>query len=263
MDDPILTKSFIAKIIEERKLDIVGLAISKGDRLTIRKNKSKLAYIVSLLLIMGPFSFMKNSFLTLNHKFRKKLQQGFPNFFNDPSIKGIAEKYNIRTWQIKSPNNKGFLEELKKLNIDVIINQSQNILKKELLSIPKMGVINRHNALLPKNRGRLTPFWVLYKGEKESGVSIHFVNEELDAGDIIVQKRFPITDKDNFNSVVKKNYKLAPYAMLEALDKLEKGKKDFIRNDSNKATYNTIPTLKEAWEYRKKRILQKLNFQKE
>jgi len=58
------------------------------------------------------------------------------------------------------------------------------------LNIPKIGVLNRHNALLPKNRGRLTPFWVLYKGETETGVSIHFVTEDLDAGDIIVQKKF-------------------------------------------------------------------------
>ena len=263
MDDPVLTKSFITKIIEKRKSDIVGLAVSKGDRLTIRKNKSKIGYLLSLFLIMGFLNFTKSSLITLNHKVRKKLHRMFPYFFKDPSIKGVAEKYGIRTWQIKTPNNKEFLEELRRLEVDVIINQSQNILKKELLSIPKLGVINRHNALLPKNRGRLTPFWVLYKGEKETGVSIHFVTEDLDAGDIIVQKRFTITEKDNFNTVVKKNYKIAPLAMLEALDKLEKGEKNFIKNDNSKATYNTTPTLKEAWKYRKRRILHSFGFKNE
>ncbi len=123
----------------------------------------------------------------LNNKIKKKLHQIFPSIFKDPSIKSVAEKYGIKTWQIKNLNNKEFVEEFKKLDVDLIINQNQNILKKELLSIPKIGVINRHNALLPKNMGRLTPFWVLYKGEKVSGVSIHFVTEELNAGDIIVQ----------------------------------------------------------------------------
>src|SRR6056297_3998910 len=61
----------------------------------------------------------------------------------------------------------------------------------------------RSGDLLPKNRGRLTPFWVLYKGEKETGVSIHFVTEGIDAGEIIVQKKFPITSKDTFNTIVK------------------------------------------------------------
>ena len=254
MDDPIQTKSFISKIIETRKSDIVGLAITKGDRLTLQKGKSKIQYVLSLLLIMGIYSFLKNSLITIKHKIKKKLHLLIPGLICDPSVKRIAEEYGIRTWDIKTPNNKYFLDEIKNLEIDVIINQSQNIIKKELLSIPKIGVVNRHNALLPKNRGRLTPFWVLYKEEKETGVSIHFVTEKIDAGDIIVQKSFSITPKDNFNTIVKKNYEIAADAMLEALDKIEKGDKDYIPNSEKEATYNTTPTLKEAWEFRKKRI---------
>ena len=172
----------------------------------------------------------------------------------DPTILGYAKMKGIATFKIETPNNLEFLEKLKKLNPDIIINQSQNILKKELLEIPTIGVINRHNALLPKNRGRLSPFWVLYKGEKETGVSIHFVEEALDSGDIIVQEKYPVTEKDNFNTLVKKNYQLAPKAMLMAIDLLENGYKDFIPNNDNQATYNTTPTLKEAWQYRKRRI---------
>jgi methionyl-tRNA formyltransferase len=259
MDDPIETNAFIGKIIEKRKSDIEGIAIPKGNRLTIQKNKSKFAYIVSLLLIMGFYFFSKNSIISITHKIKKKLNNFLPSLFKDPTIVGIAQIYGIKTWKIKSPNNKIFLAELRNLEIDVIINQSQNILKDELLSIPKIGVINRHNALLPKNRGRLTPFWVLFKGEKETGVSIHFVTQELDAGNIIVQKRFSIEEKDNFRSIVKKNYELAPIAMFEAIDKLERGERDFLENDSAFATYNTIPTLEEAWEFRKKRILRFFN----
>lgn len=254
MDDPVQTKRFISKIIEARKDDIVGLAISKGDRLTIQKNKSKYEYILSLLLIMGLYNFFNNSLITITHKIKKKLHLHFPSIFKDPTIKRIAEVNGINTWQIKTPNSKQFLEEIRKLEIDVIINQSQNILKTELLSIPKIGIINRHNALLPKNRGRLTPFWVLYKGDKETGVSIHFVTEELDAGEIIVQKCYPITKYDDFNTIVKKNYELAPVAMLEALEKLENGEKDYIPNPKELATYNTTPEMKEAWQYRKRRI---------
>lgn len=255
MDDPIQTKLFISKIIETRKKDIVGLAVSEGDRLSIQKNKSVYEYILSLFLIMGLFHFFQNSFITITHKIKKKLHSLLPYLFSDPTVKAIADKNGIKTWLIKTPNENQFLEELRKLHIDIILNQSQNILKSELLSIPKIGVINRHNALLPKNRGRLTPFWVLYKGEKESGVSIHFVTEELDCGDIIVQKRFSIKPCDNFNTLVKKNYELAPVAMLEALDRLEKGEKDFIKNDNSLSSYNSTPNLKEAWEYRKGRIL--------
>ena len=259
MDDPVQTKEFILRIIKTRRKDIVGLAIAKGDRLTIKKNRSKLEYLISLLLIMGVVHFIKNSYITVLYKLRKKLHQKIHYFFSDVSLAGYASKAGIKTWLINTPNNKDFLAEISKLNIDIIINQSQNILKKELLNIPRIGVLNRHNALLPKNRGRLTPFWVLYNDEKETGVSIHFVTEELDAGDIIIQKKFLIEPEDNFNTIVKKNYEIAPLAMLEALDKIEKGEKNFIKNDPVLATYNTTPHLLEAWKYRKERIKKNIN----
>jgi len=254
MDDPIQTRAFIQYIIDHKKDDIIGLAVSKGDRLTIGK-KSKIVYLFSLLLIMGLPAFAKYSFKTLLDKIKKKLSK--TGLAKDPSILNYAKSQGIPVWDIKTPNSKKFQEELKALKPDVIINQSQSIIKKALLDIPKIGVINRHNALLPKNRGRLTPFWVLYKQEPETGVSIHFVEEGIDSGDIIVQKKFSISPKDTFNSIVKKNYEIAPKAMVEAIDMLAKGNYYLIPNDDSLATYNTVPTLKEAWEYRIKRL--KLN----
>jgi len=252
MDDPVQTYAFIKSIIDARKEDIIGLAIAKGDRMTIGKKKSKIAYLISLFLIMGVFHFTKNACITLQFKLRKILAKC--GILKTPGLEGYALNLKIPVFHIKNAKDKSFLEQLRALKPDVIINQSQLFLKKELLDIPLIGTLNRHNALLPKNRGRLTPFWVLFKEEKETGVSIHFVTEALDAGDIVIQKKYMVSLKDNFNSLVKKNYEIAPLAMLEALDKLEKGKKDYLPNDENSATYNTIPTLKEAWKYRVKRI---------
>lgn len=250
MDEPIQTYDFIKHIIDSKKDQIVGLAIPDGDRLTLSKGKSKSSYVLSLLLIMGLFPFIKNSYITVSHKIKNKLHK--LGLWKDPTIMAYASKMGIPVQRIMSPNNREFRNYLKSLDIDIIINQSQSFIKKELLEIPKIGVLNRHNALLPKNRGRLTPFWVKYKQEKETGVSIHFVEESLDSGDIIVQKKFSVTNRDTFNSIVRKNYKLAPVAMIEALDYLEKGGKDFINNDNSKATYNSTPGLKEAWSYRKR-----------
>jgi len=93
---------------------------------------------------------------------------------------------------------------------------------------------------------------VLYKGEQETGVSIHFVEEGLDSGDIVIQEKYPVSKKDTFNTLVKRNYQIAPNAMIKALDLLEQGHRDFIENNDNHATYNTTPSLKQAWEYRKR-----------
>lgn len=254
MDDPIYTRSFIEDIVKERHQDVVGMVVAEGDRLKISKKKSKIEYLISLLLIMGVYNFARNSVKTLYFKAKREASTILP-FVSSPSILSVANKYGIPAWRIESPNDPAFLDKVRQESPDVIINQSQSILKKELLEIPRIGVLNRHNALLPKNRGRLTPFWVLYKEEKRTGVSIHFVDEGIDSGEIIVQREFPITDDDDFNSVVKKNYEIASLAMLEALNKLEhNGKENLISNDDSKATYNGVPSLKDAFDFRVRRL---------
>ena len=180
----------------------------------------------------------------------QKKVSSFFSFIKSPGLEFFANSYNIIVDFTDNPNNDVYLDKLRKKKLDVIINQSQFILKKPLLDIPSVGVLNRHNALLPKNRGRLTPFWVLYKKEVETGVSIHLVDEGIDSGDIVVQKRIKVTDDDTFNKLVKKNYEIASDAMIEAIDLIEKGYSDFMYNDNEQATYNTIPTFKQALKYR-------------
>jgi len=253
MDDPLYTIPFFKEIVDARKNDIVGLAVASGDRMKINKHRTKLTYLISLLLIMGPFFFLSNSLITLSFKIRKFLSNKIP-FIKTPSIIGYARQKGIKTFVIKSPNEKIFLDELRGLSPDVIINQSQHILRSEFLKIPKFGVLNRHNALLPKNRGRLTPFWVLYNYEKETGVSIHFVNAGIDSGDIIVQKKFEIVPGDTFKSIVNKNYKIAGKAMIEALNLIEAGNFKRMSNSDEEATYNSTPSFKHAFTYRIHRI---------
>jgi methionyl-tRNA formyltransferase len=252
MDDPIQTNRFVRSIIDNKKESIVGIAITSGGRLTINKKQSKFVYGISLLLIMGIPHFFYNFAITIIHAIKKKFS--YLSFTKDPTIFGYANQLGIPVFKVKNLKDSSFLASLKELSPDLIINQCQFILKEEILSIPSIGVINRHNALLPKNRGRLTPFWVLYKGEKETGVSIHFVDEGIDSGQIIVQKKYPIERMDTFNSIVKMNYKIAPKAMLEAIEKLESGERDFIKNDDSLATFNSTPTIKDAWSFRFNRL---------
>ena len=85
-------------------------------------------------------------------------------------------------------------------------------------------------------------------------MTIHFIDERLDAGKIVVQVKYQVTKKDTFNSLVKKNYEIAPKAMLEALSIIENGYNNFLSNDDNKSSYNSTPTFKEAFLYRIKRL---------
>ena len=249
MEDPVFTLDFFKEIIRHRSKEIIGIAIANGDRLKIGKKRSKVKYLISLFIIMGPYHFLKNVVITLSYKFQKLLVKHL-KFKHDSSLAGFAARYGIPVIYIESPNNIRFHAHLREVSPDVVINQSQHIIKKQLLEIPRLGVLNRHNALLPKNRGRLTPFWVVYNGDKETGVTIHLVDEGIDSGPIVVQKRFKVDRNDTFNSVARKNYEIASIAMLEALTKLEDKTFQFLENNSALATYNTVPTLFQSIDYR-------------
>jgi UDP-4-amino-4-deoxy-L-arabinose formyltransferase/UDP-glucuronic acid dehydrogenase (UDP-4-keto-hexauronic acid decarboxylating) len=72
----------------------------------------------------------------------------------------------------------------------------RSMLKNEVLDIPRLGALNLHGSLLPKYRGRAPVNWVLVKGEAETGVTLHFMTEKPDAGDIVGQETVPIAFED-------------------------------------------------------------------
>ena len=69
-----------------------------------------------------------------------------------------------------------------------------------------------------------------------------------------MQVSHAVEERETFGSLANKNYIHASKAMIEALDKLEKGDTDFLPNPDSEATYNTVPTLAQAWDYRLRRI---------
>ena len=135
MDDPIMTNDFIKSIVDSNRGSIVGLAVTKGNRLTISKKRSKLIYLLSLFLIMGPVSFTKNIIITLTHKLRIALSR--VNLLTDPTLIGYANKNNIESRYVSNPNDIEFIEYLRKINPDLIINQSQCIIKKKFFQYLK------------------------------------------------------------------------------------------------------------------------------
>ena len=97
------------------------------------------------------------------------------------------------------------------------------ILSKDFIKSFKGKIINIHPSLLPKYKGLNTHQRVLENNEKMTGCSVHFVNEKLDSGEIILQKKIKIFKKDNVkslkNRVLKEEYKLYPKSIIKILSK--------------------------------------------
>ncbi len=117
----------------------------------------------------------------------------------DPAMNSIAvfaEKNNISSLGTAKINSKQTLTFIEDKKPDLIFNiNSYKIIKNELLKLPQKGIINFHNGPLPKYGGVNIPSWVIINGEKQHGVTWHYMDEGIDSGAIIAQNHFAL-EKD-------------------------------------------------------------------
>ncbi len=93
--------------------------------------------------------------------------------------------------------NEQLYEEIKSLPIDLILALSwKHYLTPRLLSLPMVGNVNLHYSLLPKHRGVYPVNWAIIQGERETGVTLHWMDEKFDAGDIIAQRTVELNPWD-------------------------------------------------------------------
>jgi methionyl-tRNA formyltransferase len=121
----------------------------------------------------------------------------------------------------------------------------------EFLNIPTHGSIQYHPSLLPAYRGASAINWPIILGEKETGLSIFWPDNGLDTGDVLLQKRTPISNTDTLGSVYfDRLFPMGVEAMLESVDLVKAGKAPRIKQDESKATYEgrcTAATAKIDW----------------
>ena len=142
----------------------------------------------------------------------------------DDTLKKYCSDYEIDYLMDKNINSKEFLEVIDQYNCDLFVSMSFNqIFKKTIINMPKLKTINCHAGKLPFYRGRNILNWVLINDEKEFGVTIHYVDEGIDTGDIILQKTFPITDIDNYSTLLYRAYEECSLLLLEAIKKIQYG----------------------------------------
>jgi methionyl-tRNA formyltransferase len=158
-------------------------------------------------------------------------------------IKEAAQKLGLEIHQPESVNSPESLRLIEEFEPEAIIVASYGeILSGELLQIPQRGAINLHASLLPKYRGAAPIEWAIIRGERETGITTFLMDEGMDTGDILVQRRIPIEDDDTAGSLKAKLAQVGAEAMLETLEGLGKGTLKPQPQDHSQATY--APKLK-------------------
>jgi len=142
-----------------------------------------------------------------------------------PATKKFVEKESIPIFQPKQLRDPLFLEKLRALRPDVIVTMSYGkILPRELLELPSIACLNIHTSLLPRHRGATPIQASILTGDEETGVTVMYMAEGLDTGDILLQKKIPLAPHETAGSLTERLATLASEAILEAVTLLEKGK---------------------------------------
>ena len=158
------------------------------------------------------------------------------------SIKRIARSNGLRLLTPESVNGADFLEDLRRLDPDLVISVScPQIFGRELLEVPRLGCINVHSARLPDYRGVLPTFWVLARGEAETGVTVHFMSPGIDGGDIITQQRVGISADETLHSLMRKCKSVAADAILETVSRFREGTVATLPNPPEEGSYFSFP----------------------
>ena len=153
-------------------------------------------------------------------------------------VKELALMHGLVVYQPNKVKEPQFLDLLNELKPDAIIVAAfGQILPKALLDIPKYGCINVHASLLPKYRGAAPIQYAILDGETETGISIMYMDEGIDTGDVILQEKLVIEPDETGGSLFEKMAALGASCLLTALEQIENKTAVRIKQDHEQATY--------------------------
>jgi len=187
--------------------------------------------------------------------FRFFLRYGFEYIFNRfkpyKSVSRVFRKNGIPIILLeKSVNASESLTEIRNYEPDLLISIAGNqIFKQPLIDLAPKGCLNLHTALLPKYRGLMPSFWVLKNNEPETGVSVFFVDQGIDSGPILVQKKIRIHEGMSQAELIKKTKRLGMDAIVEAIELIHKGDYQLIPNSEIEKTYFSFPTRQDVKDF--------------
>lgn len=153
-----------------------------------------------------------------------------------PPVKELALKNNIEVYQpLKLSSEYEYIIEK---NPDIIITCAYGqILPSSLLDYPKYGCINVHGSLLPRLRGGAPIHHAIINGDKETGITIMYMDKKMDAGDIISQRSLEIKNTDNLDGVYSSLSTLGSELLIETLPSIINGTNNRIKQNENEVTF--------------------------
>ncbi len=201
------------------------------------------------IIFFGTPDFAVNSLNAINSKFivdyvvtTPDKRSGRGQKIQESEIKKYAINNNISFLQPDDLKDSIFIEKIKDIKPDLMIVVAFKKLPSELISIPKLGTINLHASLLPEYRGAAPINWCIINGETKTGVTTFFINEDIDQGDILLQKDVKINDDDDFESLYLKLSNIGAELLVNTIEGVTTKKIKSFKQEKNNE-YNLAPKL--------------------
>lgn len=221
-DEPVFTQVALRKLTEAKA------------------NQIKAVYLLPHYLIFGSFwKMLRYYFACYGIKFVFKI--GLKRLFASQQKKFPLPVYRIRKITPK------IIGQIREISPDFIVSLSATqVFSEDLLSLPRRGCINLHSGPLPKYRGSFPTFWQFLNDENKIGITVHFMNEKIDAGDILLQDYIEIYPEDSLFSLLDRVKITGIQILLKALNMLESNNIITIPNDIEKGSYYRLPERKDV-----------------
>lgn len=156
-----------------------------------------------------------------------------------PPVKILAQAHNIPVLQPeKLSRDKATVEAMKALQPDILVMVAfGQILKKEVLTMTPMGVVNVHGSLLPKLRGAAPINWSIINGDTVTGVTTMFTNQGVDSGPMLLKKEIAITPQMDSEELSQLMSVVGAQVLIETLQKLKDGTLKAEEQDESQVTF--------------------------
>jgi len=153
-------------------------------------------------------------------------------------VRTVAEEKGILLYQPERASDPAFAEKLEALRPDLFVVVAYGeILKENLLEMPKLGCINLHTSLLPKYRGAAPVQRAVIAGERKSGVSIIYMAKKMDAGDLIKSVETPVGQNETFGELESRLQAIGSEALFDVIGMFKKGRPKGAPQDEAEATF--------------------------
>ncbi len=242
-NEPFYIPKMIRYIFDNKNEDIniVGFTVLKPHR----KNKNIYHWFMERAKIYSLYELI----LVFTAMFIVKMRGFFSKRY---SVKKIMLNNGVRNFPSTDINSKEYIEEVEQLDLDYVISIScPHLFKENLLNLPKKACLNAHGTLLPRHRGVFGSWWTIFKKDKEAGGTIHTMELRLDAGKIVWQEEFDVTDTDTQYSIAYKTKKIMARGLLEVMDEFDTRESSPI-SPRYKTSYHRAPSKELGKEFHKK-----------